>query len=401
MKLGILRKHQYWLWLLGLEIGLVLIAVFMLVHPEIFPMHGFTGPAMPSELPETIRLTGDSWRYISGGSAILYGVPLDDIQASYLGYCLVCGLAGGGLVAVQVMAAMVALAAVAAVGRRLGGPSCGILAGALFALNPELGAWHCAVMTESLYTSCVCINAFLALWALEAKRPRFRMAAVFLFMVLTAFLRPTGWIQLPAVLIFWSCSRVRGIRWKLALSAAIAAVFVVLAVTGGSSRIQSESPAVKLYRGEVVWQEELWRVSMPPADGYGPSMADGMRYGLRHPLASGWLVLKRLGVMALRIRPSYSLPHNLFLMAYHFPVALLGILALFLCRKSAAVWCIAAFVAAHALVVALTFNDNDGRFTLYFTPILAAAAVGAALALFKRYGNRTADDGASSSAAGQ
>ena len=30
---------------------------------------------------------------------------------------------------------------------------------------------------------------------------------------------------------------------------------------------------------------------------------------------------------------------------------------------------------AHALVVALTFNDNDGRFTLYILPLLMTVVV--------------------------
>ena len=150
--------------------------------------------------------------------------------------------------------------------------------------------------------------------------------------------------------------------------------------------IQKESPSVKLYTGEVVWQEDLWRVKMPSADLSRTDLASGMLYGLRHPVASAWLVCKRLSVMFLRIRPSYSWKHNLFLLAYHVPLTILAFIGAWLGWKSRHVRMATAFVIAHAIVVALTFNDNDGRFTLYFTPLLgllAATSVATAIHRFK------------------
>ncbi|MBP5641361.1 MAG: glycosyltransferase family 39 protein [Victivallales bacterium] len=343
-------------------------------HPQVFPMHGYSGPSGVVVSPANARLTGDSWRYISGGAAILYGQPLDDVQRAYSGYCLLYGLFNEMIVIVQVLFALVALIAVTALGRRLAGNAGGWLAGALFALNPEFAAWHCAIMTESVYTSCVCISAFLALWATEHTR-LIRMPIAFMFFVLTAFLRPTGWILLPATLIFWCCMCLKKTWMKATASVLVACAFVIITTTFASGDIGQQSPVMKLYTGEVIWQEELWRVDMPPADMSRMAIADGLLYGLRHPLASGWLMLKRMFVMLLRIRPSYSLLHNLFLLAFHLPITVFGIASFILLRRSAVTWAIAAMFFSHALVVALTFNDNDGRFTLYFTPLLATAAV--------------------------
>ena len=365
--------------LLGLT--LILLVAFMYWHPQIFPMHGYTGPAGVHVSPANARLTGDSWRYISGGAAWLYGQPLDSVQRAYSGYCLLYGLFNEAIVMVQTLFALAALAAIIAIGRRLAGTAGGWLSGALFALNPEFAAWHCAIMTESVYTSCVCIIAYLALWATDRDCLK-RMPPVFVFVILTAFLRPTGWILLPAVLIFWCCACPKT-RWmKVAASLAVAVAFVIVAMLFASNDISNQSPVMKLYTGEVVWQEELWRVDMPPADMSRTSLTDGVLYGLRHPLASAQLVIIRLVVMFLRIRPSYSLPHNLFLLAFHLPIAIFGIAACIRFRKSAAVWAIEGIVLSHALVVALTFNDNDGRFTLYFTPLLATAAVSSVITLF-------------------
>ena len=382
-------KHPILLQNCLLGLALILLTAFMYCHPQIFPMHGYTGPDGVPVSPANARLTGDSWRYISGGGAILYGQPLDDVQRAYSGYCLLYGVFNEMIVVVQTLLALVGLAAVTTIGRRLAGNIGGWLAGALFALNPEFAAWHCAIMTESAYTSCVCIGAFLALWATEKTRRIWRMPLAFMFIVLAAFLRPTGWILLPATLIFWCCTCLPKIWQKAAASIAVAIAFVVVAMMFASGDIGQQSPAVKLYTGEVVWQEELWRVDMPPTDMTRTSLSDGVLYGLRHPMASGWLVLKRLGVMFLRIRPSYSLLHNLFLLAFHLPIAAFGIAAFYSLRRSAATWVIATMVCSHALVVALTFNDNDGRFTLYFTPLLATAAVGSVVTLVRRcFGKR-------------
>ncbi len=367
-------KSNFFLQIGLLGLALILLVTFMYCHPQIFPMHGYTGPAGMPVSPEKARLTGDSWRYISGGAAWLHGQPLDSVQRAYSGYCLLYGLFNEAIVMVQTLFALVALAAIIAIGRRLAGTAGGWLSGALFALNPEFAAWHCAIMTESVYTSCVCIIAFLAIWATDRDSLK-RMPLVFAFVVLTAFLRPTGWILLPAIVIFWCCACLKE-RWmKIAASLAVAVAFVIVAMLFASNDISHQSPVMKLYTGEVVWQEELWRVDMPPADMTRTRLVDGILYGLLHPLASAWLVLKRLGVMLLRIRPSYSLMHNLFLLAFHLPIAVFGLAAFYFLRRSTCVWAIAAMVFSHSLVVALTFNDNDGRFTLYFTPLLATAAL--------------------------
>lgn len=383
----LLSKTRY---VLVLEaVCIVALACCFLLKPSVFPMHGFSGPdSYAPPIPGT-RLTGDSWRYISGGQAFLENAPFDNVQQSYSGYCVLNGLLGPTLIPMQIVAAIVALWAIFAFAYSMDGPLTAIAASAIFALNPEFAAWHTAVMTESFYISAVCINAWLVLKSIQ--KPNWKTAVpIVAFITLTAFIRPTGWIQLPAVLILFCCLFAKKYPLKLALSALVAILFVALATTLANKNIQKETPTAKLYAGEVVWQEELWKVSMPePDDASDITLAAGVNYALQHPVASTWLALKRLGVMFLRIRPSYSLPHNAFLILFHLPVAALGIAALILWRKKPEIAIITTMTLAHALIVALTFNDNDGRFTLYFTPLLAIAATMAVkhglLAVAKRF----------------
>ena len=383
--------------------GLLLVVVFFLTHPQVFPMHGFSGPAeWRAETPAGIRFTGDSWRYIEGGEKIIDGRPFDRTQKSYMGYIVVtaaslsCGHTLIPLIALHIIAAFLACAAIINAAFEANASyrfafHAAIVTGLLFALNPEFAAWHTAVMTESLYTSAVCVIAWLAVWAMEQKQA-IRISEVFALTFLTAFIRPTGWILLPAVAIVWSVNLLKSIWSKIVAIVCVIAIFLTMALAGRSFNegIQKESPSVKLYTGEVVWQEDLWRVKMPPADLTRTDLTSGLLYGLRHPVASAWLVAKRLAVMFLRIRPSYSWKHNLFLLAYHVPLTLLAFIGAWLGWKSRHVRMATALVIAHAIVVALTFNDNDGRFTLYFTPLLgllAATAVAAAIQRFKNNSN--------------
>ena len=379
--------------------GLLLVAIFFLTHPQVFPMHGFSGPAeWRAETPAGIRFTGDSWRYIDGGEKIIDGRPFDKTQKSYMGYIAVtaaslsCGHSLIPLIALQIIMACIACAAIMNAAFEANAANrfafhAAVATGLLFALNPEFAAWNTAVMTESLYTSAVCAIAWLAVWAMEQKQA-VRIPEVFVLTILVAFIRPTGWILLPVVAIVWAVNLLKSVWSKLVAVVCVIAIFLTMALAGRSFNegIQKESPSVKLYTGEVVWQEDLWRVKMPPTDLSRTDLTSGLLYGLRHPVASAWLVAKRLTVMFLRIRPSYSWKHNLFLLAYHVPLTILAFIGVWLGWKSRHVRMATAFVIAHAIVVALTFNDNDGRFTLYFTPLLgllAATSVAAAIPRFK------------------
>ena len=140
--------------------GLLLVAIFFLTHPQVFPMHGFSGPAeWRAETPAGIRFTGDSWRYIDGGEKIIDGRPFDKTQKSYMGYIAItaaslsCGHTLFPLIFLQIIMACIACAAImnaafeANAAHRFAFHAA-VATGLLFALNPEFSAWHTAVMTD-------------------------------------------------------------------------------------------------------------------------------------------------------------------------------------------------------------------------------------------------------------
>ena len=379
-----LPRRLMWLWL-ALAGVIALTVALLATHPGLFPMHGFSGPEDANGYSLTAkRLTGDSWRYISGGQAIRAGRPLEDGQRSYSGYCALVGLLPSScLIPFQTLMAQLALAALLTLAWRLTRSGLAVvLAGLCVACQPEFAAWHTAVMTESLYMSAVSCNALFAWSAAHSRRRWLWLPLTFAWVALTATLRPTGWIQVPAVALYWSLTLPRG-RWpRLVWSALVCASFVGLAVLAGGDAPQRERPGREPCGGGVVWREPLWRVEMPREARAPETLGEGLLYGLRHPVASGWLVCKRLAMMFLRIRPTFSLKHNLFLLLCQVPLTVCGLAALWVWRRRAVVGALGAMLLAHALIVALTFNDNDGRFTLYILPLLMMVAVcGVTLAL--------------------
>ncbi|MDD4098577.1 MAG: hypothetical protein PHC30_07385 [Lentisphaeria bacterium] len=378
---------------------------FLLAHPGVFPAGGYDGPAFWREAtPAGIRFSGDSYRYLSGAERVLAGESLSPEQAPYRGYiwvvavCLRIGLGLPGLVGLQVAFAGLALLALMAAARRAAGSGLAAVTGAIFALNPDFPVWHTFVMTESLYISAVCLTLWLALWAGAPGRP-WRYGVVLAAVMFFAQLRPSGWIMLPAVALFWlGLARWPG-AWRLAGAAAVVVLFLALAFGGRGFRqgISGQSPVDKLYSGEVVWQEDLWRVAMPPPPGSDRTYLGAVTYILRHPVACCHLALRRLAVLFLRVRPGYSAGHNAVLLAVYLPLALLGAVGAWLGRRRPEVRLAVTLVLAHALVVALTFNDNDGRFSLYLTPPLGLLA---AMALVRLAGLVSSRHRPSGSAAG-
>lgn len=376
-----MAKHLYSASFVLCLMVMLLATWFLLAHPGVFPAGGYDGPAFWRETtPAGIRFSGDSFRYLSGAEQVLAGEPLSPAQAPYRGYiwvvaaCLRTGLGLPGLAGLQVAFAGLALLALMTAARRAGGPGLAAVTGAIFAINPDFPVWHTFVMTESLYISAVCLTLWLALWAV-APGCFWRYGVVLVAVVLFAQLRPSGWIMLPAVTLFW-ISQAKW-HWSRRLAAAVAVVtlFLALAFGGQGFRqgISGQSPVDKLYSGEVVWQEDLWRVAMPPPPP-DRTYLGAVKYIFRHPVACCHLAMRRVVVLFLRVRPGYSGAHNAVLLAVYLPLALFGGLGAWLGRRRPGARLAVTLVLAHALVVVLTFNDNDGRFSLYLTPPLGLLA---------------------------
>lgn len=382
--------------------------IFALLRPDVFAAGGYSGPAhWREDSPAGIRFSGDSYRYISGGEQLAAGRGTAGLTRSYIGYIAIValsiksGLGLNGVVLAQVLAGLLGLYVLMRIAWHGSGWRLALLCGGIYAGNPEFAFWHCFIMTESLYINAVCVAMFLCLWARQhAKTPALAAASetarpwrqapafagVLALLFLMALIRPNGWILPPIALLFWLFSATWPLRVRLLAAVGVCLVFVIIALSGSNfrKRIEQEGPFSKLYSGEVAWQEDLWRVAMPDQGQYDATLGGAIQYVVRHPLACGWLALKRVGVLFLRVRPGYSLAHNALLIAIYLPLLLLAGAGAGMSWKEAASQLAIMIILGHALIVALTFNDNDGRFTLYFTPQLGFLAAVPLLALWRQ-----------------
>ncbi|MGI5923289.1 MAG: hypothetical protein ACOX9E_05045 [Lentisphaeria bacterium] len=408
MPMGKTPLKSFWLSYIVCAALMSAFTAVALLRPELFAGGGYSGPAHWREnSPAGIRFSGDSYRYISAGEQLAAGQGMVGLPRSYIGYiavvalCLKCGLGLSGVVLVQWLAGLLGLYALMRIAWHGGGWRPALLCGGIYAGNPEFAFWHSFIMTESLYINAVCLAMLLCLWAQQrAKTPQppgeasaarpwrqaLTYAGVLVLLFLIALIRPNGWILPPIALLFWLFNASWPLRRRLLACGVVCLLFVVIALSGGNfrKRIEQEGPFAKLYSGEVVWQEDLWRVNMPAQGQYDATLGDALKYVLRHPLACCRLALKRVGVLFLRVRPGYSLAHNALLIAIYLPLLLLATIGAAMSWKEPASRLAIMIILGHALIVALTFNDNDGRFTLYFTPQLGYLAAIPLLTLWQK-----------------
>jgi hypothetical protein len=187
-------------------------------------------------------------------------------------------------------------------------------------------------------------------------------------------MRPNGWVLLPVAAIHWIARTSLPRRRTYAASALAVLAFLSAAALLGSLRrgIQEEAPDYWLRQGTVLWNMTDWRVPMPaePVDAPQEGWPGALRYVARHPVASSRLALTRMGVELIHVRPFYSSTRNAlaaFSVVVFYPFA---ILAAWRLRAVPLARVMIAIIASHLLIVALTFADWDGRFLLYFLPLV-------------------------------
>jgi 4-amino-4-deoxy-L-arabinose transferase-like glycosyltransferase len=328
----------------------------------------------------------DSSRYLGAAERLLSGGGLQGVERAYLGYIAVVaasrwlGTGLPGVVALQFAVAAAAALALYALGKRIAGRESGILAAALFVLDPDIARWHSYVLTDSLFLSAVVLTTWLALAAADLGGWRYIAAGV--FTLLAALLRTNGWPVVAVVAIFWivrSSSPSAG-RWGAVglILASLAAAPILRPAPAGYGP-HGETPRTWLRDwlrdGVVTWGYAPWQVRMPsdfPSAESG--WADLLSFVGRHPLACAKLAAARLAAELAHVRPFYSAFHNaaiaLFLLLLY-PLAISGLVRW---RSLPITQLAAGIVSSQLAVVALTFSDWDGRFLLYFLPLLGMLA---------------------------
>ena len=316
----------------------------------------------------------DTDRYVAGASDLLAGRafrgPAGWVYVGYNGLLAIAeatGVGHLGVVVVQILAAACATMALYDLGRQIGGRLAGLLAAAFFIIDYDIARWHLYVLTDSLYISLVAIVT----WA--AHRAVGRGIAAYLagsfVLLLTALIRPNGWLMVPIVAIYWI------VRSGMHRPAQIAAAAAVVIVCGGSAAAYA---AVQFGRDvpstrEAVATRQVNRQRLP--------FARVMTRDRLNPARMPMRLLTELG----HIQPQFSWRHKVMVVAVLAVVYPLAIVGFIRSRGLPIARFMGAIVACHMMVVAITFSDRDGRYLLYFFSfLLVFAARGAVGTVVRR-----------------
>lgn len=316
-----------------------------------------------------IRHGGDTFKYLEGAADLLAGRPFPWMEGGglFFGYVGLIALADAvgigraGIIGFQFGAAALATLALYDLGRQLSGRPAGVLAAAVFVVDVDIARWNVYLLTDSLYISLVVLATWLVHRAVgRGIRAYVAAACVGLF---TALIRPNGWIFGPIALVYWTTRTELDTRLKYAVWAC-----VVLMCAGSALGLAT-----------IVGGVATAPTDVPHAQTPIPGETAGMKWrrwsnrGLEAKPAAG-RVLKEL----LHVRSYYSAAHNavvLVVIAITYPLAVLGFVRR---RDQPLTRLLAAVIAGHLLLVAVTFADWDGRYLLHiFSLIVVFAACGA------------------------
>ena len=316
--------------------------------------------------------------YLSGASALLAGEALTARQPSYAGYIAIVALADAldlglpGVVALQVMAATAAAAIVFVLAATLGGILTAVLAVSLLAVDVETNRWHTYILSDSLFASALVAATWLGYRASVSRTTASYLLAI-VVTVAAAIVRPEGWFLLPAVVAFWIARApiTRGRRavifGALAIGCGVLAAIVAPRLSGNVSAV---GPAEMLTRGQTIWEYDGWRVNMPADEPRDGSAGDAVAYALRHPISTAALMAARVAVHFAHVRPFFSTPHNLIIVAWLVPIYALAVYGAVAGRRHVLTWWCAVVLGTQTLVVALTHADWDGRYLAHVMPLI-------------------------------
>jgi hypothetical protein len=339
------------------------------------------------------RTYGDASIFVGAAEKLLAGTPWLPVERSYSGYIVLLAalerlhLGITSVFLVQFALSLLALWAVFGLATAMCDVRAGMIAALLCAINVDMQVWNLYLLTDSLYVSCVVITAFLISRPDRAST----MSAVALSLV-SATIRPTGWLLVPIVLSVIAVRYWRATATRAIAIAVIWAGFVgFMATSSMKDAIEYERPGEMLRNGVVIWGYPAGRVVMPHDERpLARNWVGDVSYVARHPLATMSLAIRRVGTELAHGRPFYSLRHNIGVAAWYGPLFLLAGIGAVRRRKAQATRIAAAIIGCHLALVAAMFADWDGRFLIHVVPLFTCLAAAGAVSLWDRVASQRA-----------
>jgi hypothetical protein len=326
-----------------------------------------------------VRHGNDSVRYLASASDLLAGRPFRGQNGwVYIGYnslLAVSEAAGGGqlgAIGFQFVAAVCATLALYDLGRQLSGRLAGVLAASFFVIDYDIARWHLYLLTDSLYISLVPIVAWAVHRAAERGAAAYALASALL--AITALVRPNGWLLILIAAVYWILRSAFSASVKHAAAAGIVLLCVGAAATLAVVQLGNPPPP---------------RQRLAPPEQASQPLPFAQVMTLRERLDPVQMPLRVLYEL-IHVQPLFSLRHIVLVLAMLVIVYPLAVSGFARSRGQPLARLMAAIVAGHFVVVAITFNDFDGRYLLYVFPLLVVFAASGAVALGRKNLRRAA-----------
>ncbi len=339
----------------------------------------------------------DTDRYTGGAESILNGIPLVGRQIQFVGYMIVIaftkmlGLPIESVVIIQIGTAVLAAFALFDATKTISGSAfAGFVASALFLANPFLVSWHMYVLTESLYTSFV-IFSFWALVKLYHTRQLKNYFLALAILIPTMFIRPNGWILLPVFIGFFIVIMPVSKRIKIFSAIGVVVIFVLAMsfLPLFNKSIQITTPVDNLQKGITVWGHDELNVEMPhDSEIERDNWVGGLKYIIKHPIATLKLASLRVGYSLIHIRPYHSTKYKLRVLFWLIPSYILCLIAIWFYRKRRELLIPICIVLAHLFVIAVSYAEHDSRFDIYILPMIYSMAAWALYKIVSHVKNR-------------
>lgn len=317
----------------------------------------YPGPWVPT-------ITGDSGVYLSAAERL---PELPAHHATKVLYLLLLridaalGLAGWGVLAVQVgLLWAAAFVLIRYVSPRWGARA-GLLSAAALTMNPNVAQWTKTIFTESVFIPMTVILTILL--AGSIRHPEKRLGALTIALA-SAFVRPNGIGSLLGTTAVLSASLRRARLAVFAVSTAAIAAAVVLSPAFQSPGGQENTLAARTYEGLVIWVDpDFVRVDMPdPDDPTDLTNRAVVSYALQHPVAVLGLGGRRVLAELTQVRAHYPATVNAVIVVQMVGFYLLAAIGLGRSRNDPVTRSIVAVSAGLLLVIAGTWAIAEGRF---------------------------------------
>lgn len=342
-----------------------------------------------------IQYGADSPRYIHGAERIFTSYPLGSDQIRYFGYivflAITLKLQCGFIISVifQVSFAMLASIAIYDLGRSItGSKTAGILAAGLFLVNPFVVNWHLYIHSDSLYFSFLIFSVWSIFKAIGKQKLKFYFLSVAIVLI-TATIRPNGWVLLPIMFCFYLLNRNLKVLVKVLIVFSVFALFFLGArYFKVSEEANSDIEFVKLLQtGVIVWGHEDLRLNMP--DSYllkNKHWSEIGSYIVKHPYAVIHLAIARLSAEYLQMyRPWSSFKYKARFLVWMLPGYILALIGTLLLWKNVGIKLIVVVLLSQMLIIASTCSEHECRYMLSTVSLIYLLAVCGLFAIVQKF----------------